>query len=60
VLAGVTSGTDKDLARNTDLARAAINLARAHDLGPVLLSSTAAVYGRAAGAQGDGGRADHR
>lgn len=51
VLAGVTSGTDEDLARNTDLARAAINLALFHDLGPVLLCSTAAVYGRAAGAQ---------
>lgn len=51
VLAGVTMGTEDDLARNTDLALAGIALARAHDLGPVLICSSAAVYGRAHGPQ---------
>ena len=42
-LAGVVNG---DLGLNTDLALAAIDLARTTGRGPVLLTSTAAVYGR--------------
>ncbi len=53
VLAGVTSGSDADLARNTRLAYAAIDLARARAIGPVLLCSSAAVYGRALGPQSE-------
>ncbi len=53
VLAGVTAGTDAELARNTDLALSAIDLARRDGLGPVLLMSSAAVYGRATGTQGE-------
>jgi nucleoside-diphosphate-sugar epimerase len=49
VLAGITAGQDAELARNTDLARAAVDLARRYDLGPVLLCSSSAVYGRASG-----------
>jgi nucleoside-diphosphate-sugar epimerase len=45
-LAGVVGG---DLALNTDLALAAIDLARKIKGGPVLLTSTAAVYGRTDG-----------
>ena len=44
VLAGRTSG---DFDQNTTLARAALDFAQAHAFGPVLLCSTAAVYGRA-------------
>lgn len=46
VLAGATSGDDAALALNTRLAEAALRLARARGLGPVLLMSSAAVYGR--------------
>ncbi len=47
VLAGVTAGSPEALAGNTDLARAALRLAARDGLGPVLLMSSAAVYGRA-------------
>ena len=50
VLAGVTSGSPEELAANADLARAALRLAARERLGPVLLMSSAAVYGRAEGA----------
>jgi len=49
VLAGVTRGDAAAQAANTALARAALALARRDGLGPVLICSTAAVYG--AGAQ---------
>ncbi|MGR3593776.1 MAG: NAD-dependent epimerase/dehydratase family protein [Limimaricola soesokkakensis] len=49
VLAGVTSGSPEELAANADLARAALRLAARDGLGPVLLMSSAAVYGRAEG-----------
>ncbi|PYE84809.1 NAD-dependent epimerase/dehydratase family protein [Pseudoroseicyclus aestuarii] len=45
VLAGRTSGDPQVLAQNAALARAALTLARREGLGPVLLLSTAAVYG---------------
>ena len=52
-LAGVVEGTPQDLARNTDLARAAwaagCHLGARH----VFLASTGAVYGRGAGAWGE-------
>ena len=47
VLAGVTAGTDVELTGNTSTALRAIALARELDLGPVLLCSSAGVYGRA-------------
>ena len=47
ILAGVTTGTEADLARNTDLALAGIALARNHGLGRVLVISSAGVYGPA-------------
>ncbi|MGR3463708.1 NAD-dependent epimerase/dehydratase family protein [Limimaricola sp.] len=50
VLAGVTAGTPDMLAANADLARAALRLAARDGLGPVLLMSSAAVYGRMTGA----------
>ncbi|MGX9848027.1 NAD-dependent epimerase/dehydratase family protein [Limimaricola litoreus] len=54
VLAGVTEGAPDALAANTDLALAALRLAARERLGPVLLMSSAAVYGREA----DPGRED--
>lgn len=53
VLAGVTSGQPEVLAHNTTLALAAIDLAQALNIGPVLLCSSAAVYGRALGPQSE-------
>lgn len=50
VLAGVTGGTSEELAGNAYLARAALRLAARDRLGPVLLMSSAAVYGRATNA----------
>lgn len=50
-LAGATSGPD--LEANTRAAKAAVDLARKHDLGPVFLMSSAAVYGRAKGRQAE-------
>jgi nucleoside-diphosphate-sugar epimerase len=50
VLAGVTAGDASALSRNTDLALAAIRLAAERGIGPVLLCSSAAVYGRTTGA----------
>ncbi len=50
VLAGVTEGDAAALALNTDLALAAVDLAARHGLGPVLIASSAAVYGRQGGA----------
>jgi nucleoside-diphosphate-sugar epimerase len=49
VLAGVTSGSDGELALNTDLALAGIALARERGLGRVLVLSSAGVYGPAQG-----------
>lgn len=49
LLAGVTAGSPERLAANADLARAALCLAAREGLGPVLLMSSAAVYGRAEG-----------
>lgn len=49
VLAGVTSGDAQSLAANADLARAALRLAAREGIGPVLLMSSAAVYGRREG-----------
>ena len=51
VLAGRTTGTEAELARNTTLALSALDLAARHGLGPVLLCSSSAVYGRAPGPQ---------
>ncbi|MBL4811521.1 MAG: NAD-dependent epimerase/dehydratase family protein [Rhodobacteraceae bacterium] len=53
VLAGVTSGSDAALAANAALALAACDLALQLNIGPVLLLSSAAVYGRAAGPQAE-------
>jgi nucleoside-diphosphate-sugar epimerase len=47
ILAGVTAGTEADLARNTDMALAGIALARDRGLGRVLVISSAGVYGPA-------------
>jgi len=52
-LAGVTTGDADALALNTDLALAAVDLAARHGLGPVLIASSAAVYGRQAGAMAE-------
>ena len=49
---GVSGGTDPS--QNTTLACAAIELAKREGLGPVLLCSSQAVYGRAEGPQGEG------
>lgn len=49
MLAGRTKGTEQSLAENTALALAALDLATAHDIGPVLLCSSSAVYGAAPG-----------
>lgn len=46
-LAGVTPGPDRDLGLNAVLARAVLDAARAAGAGPVLLMSSAAVYGAA-------------
>ncbi|MCC5972861.1 MAG: NAD-dependent epimerase/dehydratase family protein [Rubellimicrobium sp.] len=46
VLAGATAGNDEALALNTRLAEVALRLARERGLGPVLLMSSAAVYGQ--------------
>jgi nucleoside-diphosphate-sugar epimerase len=51
VLAGVTSGTAEELAANTAIACAAIDFAVQAGIGPVLLCSSAAVYGAARGPQ---------
>lgn len=50
VLAGGTGSAGQD---STALALAALRLARDHGIGPVLLCSSQAVYGRASGAQGE-------
>ncbi len=52
-LSGVTAGPD--LARNTDLALAALGAARATGAGRVLLASSAAVYGAAPGPHAEDG-----
>lgn len=49
---GVSGGTDPS--QNASLACAAIDLAKREGLGPVLLCSSQAVYGRAKGPQGEG------
>ncbi|CTQ49419.1 NAD-dependent epimerase/dehydratase family protein [Jannaschia donghaensis] len=49
-LAGVTGGTDADLAANTTTALDALVAARATGVGRVLLFSSAAIYGRNPGA----------
>jgi nucleoside-diphosphate-sugar epimerase len=54
VLAGVTAGTESALAANRLIAERAVGIAADLGLGPVLLCSSAAVYGRAAGAQAEG------
>jgi nucleoside-diphosphate-sugar epimerase len=51
ILSGVTAGSEEELARNTALALAGIALARARDLGRVLVISSAGVYGPAEGAR---------
>ncbi len=55
VLAGVTAGPPEALARNAALAEAAIRLSVERGLGPVLLCSSGAVYGRATGPQAEAG-----
>lgn len=57
VLAGRTAGDETALAQNTTLATAALDLAAKHGLGPVLLCSSSAVYGRATGPQSEGAAA---
>ena len=57
VLAGATAGDEAALAANAQAARAALSLARERGLGPVLLLSTAAVYGRAPGPSPEDGPA---
>jgi nucleoside-diphosphate-sugar epimerase len=54
VLAGVTAGTAEELARNTDLALAGIALARERGLGPVIVMSSAGVYGPRPGTRAEG------
>lgn len=51
VLAGCTQGSDAELAHNTTLALAGLDFARRHGLGPVILCSSSAVYGRGMGPQ---------
>lgn len=53
VLAGVTSGSLAELARNTDLARAGIAFARRHGLGRVIVMSSAGVYGPTSAARSE-------
>lgn len=53
VLAGVTGGDEAALSRNTDLALAAIRMAADRGIGPVLLCSSGAVYGRAPGVRAE-------
>lgn len=55
VLAGATGGDAAALGANTTAALGALALARAHGLGPVLLLSSAAVYGRAEGPSAEDG-----
>lgn len=50
VLAGVTGGDATALTGNSALALAAVDLSARHGLGPVLVASSGAVYGRRAGA----------
>lgn len=54
VLAGVTAGTAEEVARNTDLALAGIALARDRGLGPVIVMSSAGVYGPRPGTRAEG------
>ena len=53
VLAGRHNGTQAELDQNSAIATAALNLAQKHDIGPVLLCSSSAVYGHTEGPQSE-------